>query len=153
MAVGGGVERANSRPQENRTYCCSLLKEREDRAEKPIVDKDGLLKQRIRQLCEQFPRYGYRRIKVMLCRQYSMQVNHKRVHRLMREMGLLVKTPHRGASRTKWSGRIPVSRSNEHFQCDMTKIWCGKDGWGYLFAVIDAYDREIDFQLGCKVQT
>ncbi|WP_206916409.1 IS3 family transposase [Alicyclobacillus suci] len=41
------------------------------------------MKQRIRHLCERFPRYGYRRIKVMLRRQYSMQVNHKRVHRLM----------------------------------------------------------------------
>ena len=33
--------------------------------------------------------------------------------------------------------------SNEHFQVDMTKVWCGTDGWGYLFAVIDAFDREI----------
>lgn len=25
----------------------------------------------------------------------------------------------------------------------MTKVWCGKDGWGYLFAVTDAFDKEI----------
>ncbi|MGQ5712429.1 hypothetical protein, partial [Desulforudis sp. DRI-14] len=36
---------------------------------------------------------------------------------------------------------IPVTRSNEHFQVDMTKVWCGTDGWGYLFAVIDAFDK------------
>ncbi|WP_370589263.1 DDE-type integrase/transposase/recombinase, partial [Thermoactinomyces sp. CICC 10521] len=47
------------------------------------------------------------------------------------------------ASRKKQSGRIPVTGSNQHFQVDMTKIWCGRDGWGYLFAVIDAYDKEI----------
>ncbi|WP_236018429.1 DDE-type integrase/transposase/recombinase, partial [Alicyclobacillus suci] len=39
--------------------------------------------------------------------------------------------------------------------CDMTKIWCGKDGWGYLFAVIDAYDREIvgySFSRYCRTE-
>jgi putative transposase len=25
----------------------------------------------------------------------------------------------------------------------MTKIWCERDGWSYLFAMIDAYDKEI----------
>ncbi len=125
------------------------------KAKKAVIEKDALLKQRIRHLCERFPRYGYRRIKVMLRRQYSMQVNHKRVHRLMREMGLLVKSPQREASRKKRSGKIPVSQSNEHSQCDMTKIWCGKDGWGYLFAVIDAYDREIvgySFSRYCRTE-
>ncbi|TDY37197.1 putative transposase [Alicyclobacillus sacchari] len=139
----------------NRTYCYSLLKEPVKKANKAVIEKDALLKQRIRHLCERFPRYGYRRIKVMLRRQYSMQVNHKRVHRLMREMGLLVKSPQREASRKKRSGKIPVSQSNEHFQCDMTKIWCGKDGWGYLFAVIDAYDREIvgySFSRYCRTE-
>ncbi len=139
----------------NRTYCDSLLKEPVKKAKKAVIEKDALLKQRIRHLCERFPRYGYRRIKVMLRRQYSMQVNHKRVHRLMREMGLLVKSPQREASRKKRSGKIPVSQSNEHFQCDMTKIWCGKDGWGYLFAVIDAYDREIvgySFSRYCRTE-
>ena len=127
----------------NRTYCYSLLKEPKQKPKRPSVDKDALLKQRIRKLCAEFPRYGYRRIQVMLRRKYDMRVNHKRVYRVMREMNLLVRSPKRGASRKKRPGKIPVSRSNEHFQCDMTKIWCGKDGWGYLFAVIDAYDREI----------
>ncbi|AEJ43378.1 Integrase catalytic region [Alicyclobacillus acidocaldarius subsp. acidocaldarius Tc-4-1] len=37
----------------------------------------------------------------------------------------------------------------------MTKVWCGKDGWGYLFAVIDAYDREIvgySFSRFCRTE-
>lgn len=43
--------------------------------------------------------------------------------------------------------------SNEHWQADMTKIWCGNDGWGYVFGVIDAYDRELigyHFSLTCR---
>lgn len=61
----------------------------------------------------------------------------------MKELGLLVETKQYTAKRKKQSGKIPVKQSNEHFQTDMTKIWCGKDGWGYLFAVIAAYDKEI----------
>jgi hypothetical protein len=29
----------------------------------------------------------------------------------------------------------------------MTKIWCGRDGWGYLFDVIDAYVEPMSFFL------
>jgi transposase InsO family protein len=43
-------------------------------------------------LAEQYPTYGYRRITVMLQRQGQL-VNHKRVARLMRELGLVGKCP------------------------------------------------------------
>ncbi|NUK29675.1 transposase [Parageobacillus sp. VR-IP] len=32
--------------------------------------------------------YGYRRVKVWLKRKYQLNINHKRVQRLMREMGI-----------------------------------------------------------------
>ncbi|WP_341770558.1 IS3 family transposase [Alicyclobacillus sacchari] len=139
----------------NRTYCYSLLKPPVPKPKRPPVDKNAVVKQWIRKLCEEFPTYGYRRIQVMLRRRCNLRVNHKRVYRLMKEMGFLVKTSKRGASRAKRRGKIPVTRSNEHFQCDMTKVWCGKDGWGYLFAVIDAYDREIvgySFSRFCRTE-
>ncbi|SEN83184.1 putative transposase [Lihuaxuella thermophila] len=101
------------------------------------------MKKEICDLCGQFPTNGYRRIRVWLKKKYNRTVNHKRVYRLMKEMKLLVPTKHHLAKRKKETGKIPVERSNQHFQVDMTKIWCGKDGWGYLFAVIDAFDKEI----------
>ncbi|MBX6396631.1 MAG: transposase [Alicyclobacillaceae bacterium] len=90
----------------NRTYCYSLLKPPVPKPKRPPVDKDALVKQRIRKLCEAFPTYGYRRIQVMLRRRSNLRVNHKRVYRLMKEMGLLVKSSRRGASRTKRQGRF-----------------------------------------------
>lgn len=62
---------------------------------------------------------------------------------MMKEVGLVVTVPERRARRKKKYGKIEVTRSNEHFQVDMTKVWCGRDGCGYLFAVIDAFDREL----------
>jgi len=124
----------------NRTYCYSLL---QDLPRKERPDKDAEVKQAIIRICIQFPTYGYRRVTAVLRNRLRRSINRKKVQRIMQEEGLTVPVKERIAKRTRESGRIPVTRSNEHFQVDMTKVWCGTDGWGYLFAVIDAFDREI----------
>ena len=53
---------------------------------------------RIEATCEEFPRYGYRRVTAQL-RHDGLQVNHKKVARIMRERGLSVKA-RRQAART-----------------------------------------------------
>lgn len=140
-AEGYSVPMITKALQINRTYAYSLLKNAQPKMR--VAPDEELLKQRIRKLCGQFPTNGYRRIRVWLYRKYQMIVNHKRVYRIMKELGLLVQTKQHKAKRKKQTGKIPVEQSNKHFQTDMTKVWCGKDGWGYLFAVIDAYDKEI----------
>lgn len=50
------------------------------------------IKAAIVKLCGQHPTYGYRRITTMLKRQ-GHEMNHKRVVRLMRELGLVGKPP------------------------------------------------------------
>lgn len=138
---GYSVPVITSALQINRTYGYALLKT-EKRSHGNSADEEEL-RAFIRKLCGRFPTYGYRRICAWLRRKYHRFVNHKRVYRIMKEMGLLVQTKCYEARRKKAFGRIPVTKSNQHFQTDMTKIWCGQDGWGYLFAVIDAYDKEI----------
>ena len=56
----------------------------------------GRLEARIKEICETRVRYGYRRVHVLLRRE-GWDVNHKRVHRLYRELGLQLrnKTPKR----------------------------------------------------------
>jgi putative transposase len=150
---GYSVPQVTSALQINRTYGYSLLKDRESKQHSQ--PEEALLRQQIETLCGEFPTHGYRRIRVWLKKRFQLQVNHKRVHRIMKEMGLLVHSFKYVAKRAKKSGKIPVTRSNEHFQVDMTKIWCGRDGWGYLFAVIDAYDKEIvgyQFSRFCRTE-
>jgi putative transposase len=48
---------------------------------------DNLLREGLAALAAEYPTYGYRRLTVLLGRQ-GWQVNHKRVQRLMRDMGL-----------------------------------------------------------------
>ncbi|UFJ40085.1 IS3 family transposase [Brevibacillus humidisoli] len=138
---GHPIPRIASALQLNRTYCYALLKPL--RTQKRQRPDEAEIKAEIRQLCTEHPTNGYRRIRVWMKKKYQRVINHKRVYRIMKELNLLVATKAYAARRKKEKGKIPVERSNQHFQTDMTKVWCGKDGWGYLFAVIDAYDREI----------
>ena len=71
-------------------------------------------------------------------------MNRKRVLRVMRERGLLVRPRRlRARGRKEW-GRVEASRPNEIWQSDMTKVWAGPSvGWAYLVSVIDCCTREI----------
>jgi putative transposase len=140
VAEGYKIAKISSTLGIPRTYCYELLKEKQ-----PIqpVDKDQDLRTKIKALCLEFSTHGYRFITAWLKHRFKLIVNRKKVYRLMKEMNLLVKQPSKHATRTRERGKIIVTRSNEHFQADMTKIWCGRDGWGYLFAFIDAFDKEI----------
>ncbi|MDQ6945024.1 MAG: transposase [Actinomycetota bacterium] len=84
--------------------------------------------------------YGYRRLWAKL-RRAGYVVNRKRVQRLLRlwGYGLTRPRPH-----PKAQGRpFEVSAPNQLWQTDMTAIWCGEDGWGYLTAVLDCFDRSM----------
>lgn len=54
----------------------------------------ALLRRRLRELAAVRVRYGYRRLHVLLRRE-GWPVNHKRVYRLYREEGLMIRTKHR----------------------------------------------------------
>jgi putative transposase len=56
---------------------------------KPRSD-EGVLRQRLRELAAERPRFGYRRLHALLRREGTV-VNHKRVARLYREDGLAVR--------------------------------------------------------------
>src|SRR5438045_9013854 len=52
--------------------------------------REKALRERIVAVCEEFPRYGYRRVTHQL-RAEGMSINHKAVARIMRESGLQVR--------------------------------------------------------------
>jgi putative transposase len=88
--------------------------------------------------------YGYRRVTWWLQRKKGLSVNRKRVLRVMRERGLLVRSRRLRARRKKERGRVEAAEPNQIWQTDMTKIWAGPAvGWAYLVSVIDCCTREI----------
>jgi putative transposase len=94
--------------------------------------------------CGEKPAYGYRRVAWWLQRKKGLAVNRKRVLRVMRERGLLVRSRRLRARRKKEWSRVEVAEPNQIWQSDMTKIWAGPAvGWAYLVSVIDCCTREI----------
>ena len=94
--------------------------------------------------CGEKPAYGYRRVAWRLQREEGLCVNRKRVLRVMRERGLLVRSRRLRARRKKEWGRVEAAQPNQIWQTDMTKVWAGPTaGWAYLVSVIDCCTREI----------
>ncbi len=80
--------------------------------------------------CGEKPAYGYRRVAWWLWRNENLLVNSKRVLRMMRERGLLVRSRRLRARRKKEWGRVEAAHPNQIWQSDMTKIWAGPTvGW------------------------
>ena len=100
--------------------------------------------EQIVEACGEKPAYGYRRVTWWLRRKEGLGVNGKRVLRVMREKGLLVRSRRLRARRKKEWGRVEATQPNQIWQSDMTKIWAGPAvGWAYLVSVIDCCTREI----------
>jgi len=122
---------------------------------KPNPDEQQLV-DRIKTLAKRFPDYGYRRIWALLrFGDDPIVINRKRVQRLMQIHGLQVKVKRHQAARRPHMGRVEVNASDLLWGIDMTKIWCGQDGWASLFAIVDHCDRECvgyRFSLNAKAE-
>ena len=104
---------------------------------------DPLWTERLRQLIQQHPTFGYRRLWVLLRFQEGRVINRKAVYRVLKQKRWFV---HQRISTPRprvrgWVSR--ASRSNERWAMDVTHIPCGQDGWAHLAAVIDCHDREV----------
>jgi len=76
------------------------------------------LRERLRELAAERPRWGYRNLHWLLC-QEGFGVNHKRVHRIYRQEGLMVRRRRR--KRLKSVARVPLvpaRRPNERWSMD-----------------------------------
>jgi putative transposase len=108
---------------------------------KPALDKD--LAERVRQLAREHPTFGYRRLWALLRSAEGLPVNIKKVHRLVKVLKLQVKQRLVAPRPRVQQQRSSTQASNERWAMDVTHVYCGKDGWGHLAAVIDCHDRQI----------
>ncbi len=103
---------------------------------------EGLLRLRLRELAAARPRFGYRRLHVLLRRE-GVIVNHKRVERLYREEGLAVRRRKRKRVARDGRGRAAVpGRPNQQWGIDFVSDTLA---WGRrirLFTVVDVFTRE-----------
>jgi len=100
------------------------------------------LRQRLRELAAARPRFGYRRLHVLL-RRAGVIINHKRVERLYREEGLAVRRRSRKRVARDGRGRAGLpTRPNQQWGVDFVSDTLA---WGRrirLFTVVDVFTRE-----------
>jgi putative transposase len=112
---------------------------------------EALLIERIKEICAEWPSYGYRRVTAEL-HATGCLVNHKKVMRLMREHGLTVRPRRRYVATTDSDHDGPIfpnlakdvapTGPNELWVADITYIAIAA-GFVYLAAILDAWSRRV----------
>lgn len=128
----------------------------------PVPDGDQELRSQIHKIALEFPRYGYRRITKELHHR-GYQVNHKRVHRLMREDNLLCvrkrfkpATTDSNHNLKTYPNRIlnlRITGPNQVWASDITYIQLSRK-FAYLAVILDLFSRRcIGWELSQQVDT
>src|SRR5690606_24982059 len=102
-------------------------------------------------ICDDFERYGYRRVTAQL-RRDGWTVNHKRVARIMREQRLLVRPKRRFVQTTdsrhggpffpNLAAEFTPTGPNQLWVTDITYIGI-RSGFVYLAVMLDAWSRRV----------
>lgn len=115
-------------------------------------DQDDAILARLRELSVQRPRFGYRRLHVLLKRQ-GLVINRKRVYRLYRLADLVVKRKVGRGKRIRLPGtRVPATRPNERWTMDFTMDNLSHGRRFRTVNIVDEFTREclaikVDFSL------
>jgi putative transposase len=113
--------------------------------------EEARLIERIKEICAEWPCYGYRRVTAQLDAE-GILVNHKKVMRLMREHGLTVRPRRRFVATTDSDHDGPIFQNlakdvvptgpNQLWVADITYIAIAA-GFVYLAAILDAWSRRV----------
>ena len=127
-----------------------------------ISPEDQVLENRIEEITEEFPKAGYRKVTRQLHREGN-PVNHKKVHRIMREKGLLVQKIRRFVRTTDSNHpypvypnlikNLPITSLNQVWVADITYIRIAV-GFVYLAVILDRCSRKaIGYAISRNIDT
>ena len=106
------------------------------------VSPDPQVQEMVRKIGPARPTYGTRRMAAQVSRELSRPVNRKAIRRIFRRLGW--SEPSRTKREIIRANKKPPrpKAPNRFWESDMSYIWCGADGWGYCFNVIDVFTRQ-----------
>lgn len=102
---------------------------------------DEQLRIRLVELAREKPRFGYRRLHVLLCRSGEV-VNHKRVHRVYREAGLALRRKKRKHCIRQSAPLRQYIAANQEWALDFAHDAVAAGRAIRVLSVVDAYTRE-----------
>jgi len=118
---------------------------KKQKTENKIIKKtmDAELIDKIKEIKEHHPFWGYRRIHAWLLHREKIEIGKKKVLSIMREHNLLVKQVIHKAKRVPQRSKPKADRPNQYWGIDMTKFLVSSVGWVYLVIVLDWYTKKI----------
>ena len=109
-----------------------------------VLERNLPVVEQMRRIKAEHPFWGYRRTWAYLHFVQKMDINKKRVLRLMGRYDLLVKPNQKiKANRTPQRSKPRPDRPNQWWGIDMTKVLIGCFGWVYITLVLDWYTKKI----------
>jgi putative transposase len=124
-----------------RTACKLLEVDRTSYRYEPRPDSNAELRMELVKLARQKPRFGYRRLHVLLTRR-GFRVNVKRVHRLYVEEGLAVRRRRRKRLVRERAGEARLTRANQEWAMDFIVDSLATGRMVRILSVVDAFTRE-----------
>jgi len=114
------------------------------RTSETVARRNQDILERIHQLKADHPFWGYRRVWAYLRFVDNLEVNKKRILRLMRQNQLLVKPGLKlKARRTSSHPKPRPTVPNQWWGIDMTKVMVEGYGWVYVVVVLDWYSKKM----------
>ncbi|MCX6002968.1 MAG: IS3 family transposase [Chloroflexi bacterium] len=108
------------------------------------IERNLPVLERIKEIKIEHPFWGYRRMWAYLKYVDGLEINKKRVLRLMQRHDLLVKPDTKlKAKRTLGRSKPIPERPNQWWGIDMTKVMVNGFGWMYIAVVLDWYTKKI----------
>lgn len=108
---------------------------------KPKPDEDGELRQELTELAHERPRFGYRRLGILLERK-GQHVNHKKLFRVYREAGLSVKRTRRKKLIREGVSKPALRAPNQEWSLDFVHDALGTGQTVRVLSVVDTFSRE-----------
>ena len=107
-----------------------------------VVTPDPEVLEMVQKISPERPTYGTRRMAAQISRELHRPVNRKAVSRIFRLLGW--SEPARTKREIIRANKKPPrpKAPNQFWESDMSYIWCGVDGWGYCFNVVDVFTRQ-----------
>lgn len=123
-------------------HACKLLDvDRSSYRYEPMPSPDGALQEELVALAKQKPRYGYRRLGVLLARR-GYEVNHKKLYRLYREEHLAVRRLKRKRLAREAAPLAALQRANQEWSMDFVMDGLVTGRAVRALTLIDSYTRE-----------
>lgn len=120
---------------------CGLMKVPRSSCRYQSRRDDGWLRERLLALAREHPRFGYRRLHVLLRRE-AVQVNHKKVQRVYSELGLAVKRNRRKRLHREPRPRPVLTAPGQEWSVDFANDVVASGRRIRILSVVDSFTRQ-----------